>query len=1254
MNAGTGKLSQRSMVALTMTSTKISPRLTANGGPPSSPDTMSVSEIKESAKSSVQRIKNASAQNLLKAAKDQSTNASLEENSGDLRSALRAYIMASSLIQAIYDSSEYKLEYKDATKRGVFWKDFKDFSNHFMTNSMPRVQRLEAKLKDAEQVQKYTFLTHYTRTRSGLTTICASESSDSKANNESGPARSIQERIQALQGQGLTVAAKPKRVLTSVPPSPHSHPPALASKQPPSISSPIQSQFRPLPSSPSHIPSSVSTPHTFVSTTSFGPPSPTSSVASSPPSIDVHAIPTTVISAASPSTSPISSRHASYPTRTESEFIAAFPTIDEMDEQTPFPTVPTDDPGVTLPSVPSNRPGDGLPPPPSSARDLKPYANHGFAVHNTGSSSSSMISPLSPTKLSTIDRHPPHHRPSSTPIPPLSNGIGHPDSPPERSPITSPRRELPSPPVASPTSHSNPNYSTKTPLKHTPSESFKPKPDLPVTSTIYPKLLKEYRSTGRKILLLDIRTRAEFDTERIKWDEIVCLEPSILTRDNITSATIESALVVAPSSERALFTNRAKFELVVMYDASSGLPSSPMFNLARAIFETDFSQSLKRPPVLLVGGLEAWKQEMGEEGIHRSSLSQDNGVMNALPMNNNNNLVHSSSVGHGLVSQLPSNVPTLPVSQSPPSTNVSMSSDGHERWLPPRPQSRNEFERPASYSTQIPNSKMASSLDSPNSDANKLVRKPAFIRPHTTSQSQGNITFSRELYSPPPVSMGLSTPSGIQYPSMPLTYPSAPGTNSLPAINGFHPQVDGFVSPPPVASINVSPVSRRRSDYIDQSHQIYSGLTRPSIDYPDLSTKPVLRPPPAAVAPNLERQDQRSRSIQHTSYPYSAAAPAPPLIQSDYPVTYWTDVQIGVSGLKNLGNTCYMNSTMQCLSATVPFARFFTEGLWKNAVNMLNPLGSKGNVAKALAAILHELWHADLPYLVPFSFRKSLCLYAPQFGGTDQHDSQEFLSFLLDGLHEDLNRVLQKPSIEPSPEREADLETLPPQIASEQEWRIYRMRNDSIVVDYFQGQFRNRLQCLTCRKTSTTYNPFMYLSLPLPTGRSATTTLYQCLDAFVKEEILEKSDAWNCPRCKTLRKATKQLSISRLPPVLLIHLKRFSFKGPFTDKLETLVDFPLKNLDLTNYVPMPLPPSADNPRPSSASVSNDPRIQLPPYKYDLYAVTNHYGNLTSGHYTAYIASRGGWLYCDDSRVTNADSRDIVGRPAYVLYYKRTR
>jgi ubiquitin carboxyl-terminal hydrolase 8 len=96
------------------------------------------------------------------------------------------------------------------------------------------------------------------------------------------------------------------------------------------------------------------------------------------------------------------------------------------------------------------------------------------------------------------------------------------------------------------------------------------------------------------------------------------------------------------------------------------------------------------------------------------------------------------------------------------------------------------------------------------------------------------------------------------------------------------------------------------------------------------------------------------------------------------------------------------------------------------------------------------------------------------------------------------------------------------------------------------------------------------------------------------------------------------LTLCRLPPILLIHLKRFSVKGPFTEKLETLVDFPLTNLDLTNYMPPPLPMGADKSAMAlygkpQLLTPDDPRRQVPPYKYDLFSVTNHYGTLSSGH-----------------------------------------
>ncbi|KEP52774.1 ubiquitin carboxyl-terminal hydrolase [Rhizoctonia solani 123E] len=445
--------------------------------------------------------------------------------------------------------------------------------------------------------------------------------------------------------------------------------------------------------------------------------------------------------------------------------------------------------------------------------------------------------------------------------------------------------------------------------------------------------------------------------------------------------------------------------------------------------------------------------------------------------------------------------------------------------------------------------------------------------------------------------------------------------------------LEHMMSPP-------SPVSA--AGYFEHPRHAYSGsvtlsTTRPaSLDYPNL-----IRPPRTAASPAIGRVDSRPR------------IPQAPHFKPDYSVVYWRDEQLGMSGLRNMGNTGYMNSVLQCLSGTVPLTRFFTDRRWHHEVNMMNPLGTRGELANAFYALLRDMWQGDLPYLTPVPFRKSICAHARQFAGSEQHDAQEFLLFLLDGLHEDLNRIIVKPQFEElTPEREAELERMPKQLAGAHEWARYKRRNDSIVVDYFQGQFCNQMQCLTCGQTSTTYNAFLNLSVPIPAAKGVTRLpLDECIKALVGREVMDNEDAWHCPRCKTARRAAKQLTFSRMPPVLIIHLKRFSFKGPFTDKLETLVEFPLKDLDLTNYMPPPLTPNMDKDGLERFS-PQDPRAQIPPYKYELYGVANHFGSLSSGHYTAFVKSRGKWMYCDDSRITPAEPKEVVGKPAYILFYKR--
>ncbi|XP_006344353.1 ubiquitin carboxyl-terminal hydrolase 5 [Solanum tuberosum] len=612
----------------------------------------------------------------------------------------------------------------------------------------------------------------------------------------------------------------------------------------------------------------------------------------------------------------------------------------------------------------------------------------------------------------------------------------------------------------------------------------------------------------------------------------------------------------------------------------------------------------------------------------------------------------------------------------------------------------------------------------------------------------------------------------------------------------------------------------------------------------------------------------------------------------------------GLTGLLNLGNTCFMNSAIQCLVHTPEFARYFREDYYQE-INRQNPLGMVGELALAFGDLLRKLWAPGRTPVAPRPFKAKLARFAPQFSGYNQHDSQELLAFLLDGLHEDLNRVKHKPYI-----KSKDADGRPDEEVADEYWANHIARNDSIIVDVCQGQYKSTLVCPVCNKVSVTFDPFMYLSLPLQsaTTRSMTVTiftcdgsalpaactvtvpkqgrcrdliqalgnscslkhneklmlaeirghlihrfledplislssikdddhlaaykipksiknskflqlihrreereigisqsivgwkpygtplvspiccddvitrgdiqlivhrmlspmlrtenpgfncvsrsktaataaanasrlaasseacvdsslanddprqkdvpssklvnleklplqlvdennacidltvgedksvklssssvsilvfadwsqkllenydtryienlpevtkygpatkkarteplsLYSCLEAFLREEPLVPEDMWYCPTCKERRQASKKLDLWRLPEVLVIHLKRFSYSRSMKHKLETFVNFPIHDFDLTKYV----------------ANKNNSRRQL----YELYALTNHYGGMGSGHYTAHIKllDENRWYNFDDSHISPINEEDVKSAAAYVLFYRRVK
>ncbi|KAF7308949.1 Ubiquitin carboxyl-terminal hydrolase 4 [Mycena kentingensis (nom. inval.)] len=931
---------------------------------------------------------------------------------------------------------------------------------------------------------------------------------DSKA-DEDKPIRGIQARIQALKNSGLDIAADP-------PPSPKAS----------------------------------TVPHTFVSPSSFGPPSPVSTPSSSP----VHTFTPSLPSA------PMAPSRSTSISSTE----AKFPSISELDETFPAP---------------------------------KQIPDYNFLPVDRPSST-----PVTPTTSSFVSR------PASPAKPPKPTGLS--------SPAKSP---------------------------------------LPTSGSVFAKDLKTYLR-DHKVLMLDVRNRAEFERAHIKAEAVVCVEPVVLTRPGLDAAGLEDSMFNAPPAETAVFKNRDKFDLIVLYDQSStsfGTGNTPMSTLFRLIYEQAFTKVLKHMPMLLVGGLDAWRREIGDAEM-MSSPPLKSSTPTSTPILNGIN--SASSMSNGV-----NGTANNPFTRSPLLSNgfSSTSGDSHQLWMPrsradtnSTPQSPPHHRPTFSFdqSQAFGHARAPAEISYPSSAG--LVRRPEVQRappssgpsnlPHSIPENfsspspSGSITypsFAPRMTSSP----SLPTLPSSSSPSIPFTSPSTtPGLPISPAP----------IASPPLASINPA-LSRRRSDFVDQSMETLSiGMQRSSIDY-SANNMHIIRPPPVAASSALDRQERATpRSLAQNNGLSEGR------INSDYAPTYWHDVSLGTSGLKNLGNTCYMNAPIQCLSATFPFAQFFATGRWRNAVNRVNPLGSQGRLSGEFANLVYALWSGELPYIIPLDFRKVICQLDSQYNGSNQHDSQEFLSFLLDGIHEDLNRILAKPDLTKTPAQEEELERLSTQVASEQEWRLWKTRNDSIIVDFFQGQFRNRMQCLTCTTTSTTYNVFSILQLPIPHSRSSKVPLQHCMDAFFNSEILEKEDAWDCPKCKVKRRASKQLSLARLPPILVIHLKRFEIKGRFSDKMDTFVEYPLKGLDLTNFMPPPLPPGADKGR--IVVSPDDPRSQQPPYRYNLYGVTNHTGNLTSGHYTAFIADRDGWKSCDDSSIRPVDEKQVVNQRAYVLFYKRTK
>ncbi|XP_066588706.1 ubiquitin carboxyl-terminal hydrolase 8-like [Prorops nasuta] len=330
------------------------------------------------------------------------------------------------------------------------------------------------------------------------------------------------------------------------------------------------------------------------------------------------------------------------------------------------------------------------------------------------------------------------------------------------------------------------------------------------------------------------------------------------------------------------------------------------------------------------------------------------------------------------------------------------------------------------------------------------------------------------------------------------------------------------------------------------------------------------------------------------------------------------NVYPGLTGLKNLGNSCYMNSIIQCLSNTVRLSKYFNDNMYIDDLNRNKENANQVQVVEEVALVIKALWRGQYKSISPQDLKIAIGQYKLQFGSYEQQDSHEFLTFLLEWMHNDLKKPC-KPQVYMS--------------TAKKEWDKLMGSQTSIISDLFFGQLRSTITCAFCDEASTTYETFNSLTMSL--SHSNKCTLNDCIQKFVSGQ---KVYGWKCPKCKVPREATKKFDFVKLPPVVVIYLNRFAESGGWLEKRSTMVEFPLTGFNLKPYLAM----------------DNDTNISQGSCNYNLFAMSNHFGTMEAGHYTAYCknAVQNKWYRYDDQTVAEVSSSFVKQQTAsaYLLFY----
>ena len=333
----------------------------------------------------------------------------------------------------------------------------------------------------------------------------------------------------------------------------------------------------------------------------------------------------------------------------------------------------------------------------------------------------------------------------------------------------------------------------------------------------------------------------------------------------------------------------------------------------------------------------------------------------------------------------------------------------------------------------------------------------------------------------------------------------------------------------------------------------------------------------------------------------------------------------GLSGLTNLGNTCFINSCMQVISHTYELNFFLEQKIYKNKLK-------KKYISSLIIEWdnLRKLMWSNNCVISPTKFLKTIQTVAQlkemeMFSGYSQNDLPEFLLFLIDCFHTSLSREI-KLTITGNPENETDKIAIQ---CFEMIKNMYSKEYSEIWNIFYAVHVSELTNLKTGEKIKITPEPYFMIDLPIPENNKSPS-LIDCFNYYVEGEILEGDNGWYNEDTKERIDIIKKIQFWSFPNILVIDLKRFNNRF---QKNQILVTFPIEELDLSNYI--------------IGYKKNN-------YKYELYGICNHSGGVMGGHYTAYVKNANGkWYHFNDANVSEVGIiGSIISPKAYVLFYRK--